>query len=93
MSDNIVKHSQAWVNFTYLNFLVSSCMMAIGIFWIPIDLASKGFFLMATLMIMQSAITVTKTMRDNDEASKMYNKIEDAKTEKLLMEVNQPDAA
>lgn len=93
MNDNVIKHSQAWVSFTYMNFGVSTFLMGAGIFWLPLDLATKGFLLMATLMIIQSAITVTKTMRDNEESGKLLNKIEDAKTEKLLMEVNRADAA
>ena len=93
MNDNPVKHSQAWVSFTYMNFAVSTFLMGAGIFWLPLDMPTKGFLLMATLMIIQSAITVTKTMRDNEESGKLINKIEDAKTEKLLMEVNRPEAA
>jgi len=38
-------------------------------------------------MLIQSCITLTKTVRDNDEAGKLVNRIEDAKTERLLMDV------
>jgi hypothetical protein len=37
-------------------------------------------------MLIQSCITLTKTIRDNDEAGKLVNRIEDAKTERLLRE-------
>jgi hypothetical protein len=30
---------------------------------------------------------MTKTIRDNEEAGKLVNRIEDAKTERLLMDV------
>jgi hypothetical protein len=36
----------------------------------------------------QSCISVTKTLRDNEEANKLLNRIEDAKTERLLMDVS-----
>lgn len=93
MSDAAIKHSPAWVNFTLLNFAVSTGMMSLGIFFLKLDMATKGFLIMATLMIIQSAITLTKTLRDNQEAGKLVSKIEDAKTEKLLMEINRGEAA
>ena len=47
----------------------------------------KGYLTMGIVMLVQSCITVTKTIRDNDETSKLVNRIEDAKTERLLMDV------
>ncbi|MFT5510741.1 MAG: hypothetical protein ACI89J_003838 [Hyphomicrobiaceae bacterium] len=85
MTEPTIKHSSAWINFTILSFAVSIGMMALGIYFLPLDLATKGFMIMATLMIIQSSITVTKTMRDNQEATKIVTKVEDAKTERLLM--------
>jgi hypothetical protein len=38
-------------------------------------------------MLTQSCITMTKTMRDMHEGDKLVNRIEDAKAERLLMEV------
>ena len=35
---------------------------------------------------MKACVTVTKTMRDNHAASRMVNRIEDARAEKSLME-------
>jgi hypothetical protein len=36
----------------------------------------------------QSCITMTKTMRDMHESDRMVNRLEDAKAERLLMEVS-----
>ena len=36
-------------------------------------------------MLVQTTVNVTKTLRDNQEADKLVRKIEDAKTEKLLL--------
>lgn len=85
MTEPTIKHSSAWINFTIVSFAVSVGMMALGIYFLPLDLATKGFMIMATMMIIQSSITVTKTMRDNQEATKIVTKVEDAKTERLLM--------
>lgn len=43
---------------------------------------------MGIIMLVQSSITVTKTMRDVHEASRLANRIDDAKTERLLREVS-----
>jgi hypothetical protein len=37
-------------------------------------------------MLVQSCITMTKTQRDMHEGARLMNRIEDARTEKLLME-------
>jgi hypothetical protein len=38
-------------------------------------------------MLVHTSITITKTLRDEEESKKFINKLEDAKTEKLLMDV------
>jgi hypothetical protein len=48
----------------------------------------KGYFAIGTLMLVQSCITLTKTIRDVQESAKLVNRIEDAKTERLLMEID-----
>jgi hypothetical protein len=84
---NNLHHSPAWVVFTYVSFAAALAMVVVGIILMPIDLAMKGYFGMGILMVIQSCMTLTKTIRDNDEAGKLVNRIEDAKTERLLMDV------
>jgi hypothetical protein len=43
---------------------------------------------MGTLFTVGSSITLSKTMRDEHEASKIINRIKDVKTEKILKEFN-----
>jgi len=81
------QHSPAWVAFTYISFGASAFMVGIGIWFLPLDLSIKGYLTMGFLMLVQSCITMTKTMRDNHESGKLVNRIEDAKAERLLMEV------
>jgi hypothetical protein len=42
---------------------------------------------MGIVMLIQSCVTLTKTVRDVHESSRLVNRIEDAKAERLLMEV------
>ncbi|MGF4382257.1 YiaA/YiaB family inner membrane protein [Klebsiella pneumoniae] len=50
----------------------------------------KGYLGMGVALLLQSAITLTKTMRDVHEADRLVNRLEDAKTERLLMDVQRP---
>lgn len=85
MNPNNPQHSSAWVSFTYANMLISLALMLGGILFLPLDIWIKGYMLMGVAMLVSSSITVTKTVRDIQESAKLVNKIEDAKTEQLLM--------
>jgi hypothetical protein len=83
-----VQHSGAWVTFTYASFGAAAFMVAAGVYFLPVDLWIKGYLAMGILMLIQCCVTLTKTVRDVHESSRMVNRIEDAKAERLLMEVN-----
>ena len=87
MTNETTQHSGAWVAFTYASFLGSAAMVALGILFMPMDIWIKGYLAMGTIMLVQSCITATKTIRDVHEGRRMVNRIEDAKTERLLMSV------
>ncbi len=87
MNNDTTQHSGAWVTFTYASFIGSLAMVGLGILFMPIDFWMKGYFGMGVVMLIQSCITATKTMRDVHEGRRMVNRIEDAKTERLLMSV------
>lgn len=87
MSNETTQHSGAWVAFTYASFLGAALMVALGILFMPIDIWMKGYFAMGVIMLVQSCITATKTVRDVHEGRRMVNRIEDAKTERLLLQV------
>ena len=57
-----------------------------------VDIWVKGYFAMGIVMLIQSCITMTKTIRDVHESGKLVNRIEDAKAERLLMEIDQGKA-
>ena len=79
-------HAPAWVFFTYVSFAASLLFMLGGIVALPIDLWMRAFLFVGALMVVQSSITLTKTQRDAHESARFINRIEDARTEKLLME-------
>jgi hypothetical protein len=84
----VAKPSEPWVLFTVASFILSAGMMAGGIYFLEASFAAKGFYAMAAIMLVHTAISITKTLRDIEESKRMINKIEDAKTEKLLMDIH-----
>jgi hypothetical protein len=78
-------HSGAWITFTYASFLGAVTMVGLGILFAPIDIWIKAYFGMGAALLIQSCITMTKTLRDVQEAGKLVNRIEDARAERLLM--------
>ena len=80
-------HSASWVSFTYAGFFGSLALVGLGIWSLPLDWWARGYLAMGIFLLVQSCITMTKTMRDNHEAAKLINKVEEARTERLLMEV------
>ena len=88
MNQTVQPHSGAWVTFTYLSFGGSAVMVALGVFFLPLDLWIKGYLAMGIIMLVQSCVTLTKTIRDVHEGDRFVNRIEDAKAERLLMEVS-----
>ncbi|MEM8702852.1 MAG: YiaA/YiaB family inner membrane protein [Pseudomonadota bacterium] len=91
MQDTQLKQSSNWMIFTAVSFSVAAIMMALGIYNLEASFSAKGFYAMASLMLVHTTVTLTKTLRDRDEAEKLHNRIEDAKTEKLLMDISRPE--
>jgi hypothetical protein len=87
MNNPVLHHSQSWIVFTYLSFAAALAMVVVGIIVMPLELGMKGYLVMGVVMLIQSCITLSKTLRDNEEAGKLASRIEDAKTERLLMDV------
>jgi hypothetical protein len=66
-------------------------MLALGLYMMPLDLWGKGYLAMGILMLVQTTVNITKTLRDNAESEKLIRKVEDARTEKLLVKFNRND--
>lgn len=89
LSNSSLRSSQAFTMFSYVNFLVAATMMAGGVYFLEASFAAKGFYAMAALMLVSATVGITKALRDKEEADRLHNKLEDARTERLLAEVSQ----
>ncbi len=83
MNDN-TNHSSAWIGFTYANLVAALTLTLGGVIFLPIDFWIKGYMVMGIAMVTSSSVIVTKTMRDRQESTRLINKIEEAKTERIL---------
>jgi hypothetical protein len=84
-TQNNTGHSGSWIAFSYASFFGAAAMMGIGILFAPIDIWIKAYFAMGSALLVQSCFTMAKTLRDVHESSKLVNRIEDARAERLLM--------
>ncbi|MEL6791818.1 MAG: YiaA/YiaB family inner membrane protein [Pseudomonadota bacterium] len=87
-----MQNSKAYVYFAYLSFFIALGATLIGAWMTEMTLAMKGFMTMGVLFLTGSAFTLAKTVRDEHEAKLFHNRLEEAKTEKLLREVEREAA-
>ena len=78
--------SASWIVFTKMSFLISLGAMALGISMLPLDVWAKGYLGMGLFFLVSSTISVSKTLRDKHEFDRIINRVEEAKTEKILKE-------
>ena len=91
MTTATTPHTSAWVSFTYASTFAAAGLVAAGVLFLPVDWWSKGYLGMGIVTLVQSIVTLTKTLRDNHEAGRLASRIEDARTEQILMRVKGTD--
>lgn len=76
--------SSGWIMFSYIIFGLSILMMGFGIYRLEADSWVKSYFMMSSLLLVAGSLIFAKTSRDRFESGKLLQKIEKAKTEKML---------
>ncbi|MEZ4931970.1 MAG: YiaA/YiaB family inner membrane protein [Saprospiraceae bacterium] len=84
MYENV--NTKSFYNMAWIGFVISLVGMVLGLVYLESTFAMKGFLAMSYLFSLTSCFTVAKVVRDRHEADKFINKVENAKTEKLLNE-------
>ena len=83
-------NTKAFYNLGWIAFAISFIGMAVGLMYLEASFAMKGFLGMSYLFSVTSCFTVAKVVRDRHESQRFINKVETAKTEKLLTEYSEP---
>ena len=79
-------NSKSFYNMSWIAFGLSFVGMLVGLVYMEVDLAMKGFLGMSYLFSLTASFTLAKVVRDRHEAERFINKVESAKTEKFLNE-------
>jgi hypothetical protein len=80
------KDTNAWIAQVWVSFAISVGATAVGIAYLPMDNWIKGYMGMGYLFSLSSAFTLAKTIRDNQEATRLTARIDEARVEKILAE-------
>ncbi|MEM6974481.1 MAG: YiaA/YiaB family inner membrane protein [Pseudomonadota bacterium] len=80
-------HSKAWAYYCWANFAVAGSILSIGIWQADISLTFQAFLTMGMLYITASAFNLAKVLRDEHEQGEWHNRLEAARTEQLLRQV------
>ncbi|CAM2011078.1 YiaA/YiaB family inner membrane protein [Acanthopleuribacter pedis] len=82
------QNSQGWVFFVKAAFFLSLVAMSTAILFLPTTVWIKGYLAMGSLMVVTTSIMLSKTMRDEFEARKLVNRLNEARTEQFLKDVD-----
>ncbi len=80
------KDTSAWIFQVWISFIISVGATSISIVYLPVDNWVKSYMAMGYLFSLSSAFTLAKTIRDNQEASRLTARIDEARVEKILAE-------
>ena len=85
-SGTLNPHTSSWNFLVWTGFIVSFGATAIGLIVAPLHIWVKAFLGMGVLFITVSCFSLAKTLRDQHEQRKLVNRINEARTERLLSE-------
>ena len=89
MYPDMQSSSASWMFFVKASFFISITAMIVGIIFLPADITVKAYLAICALFVVNSTITLSKTMRDEHESQRLVNKISEAKTQQILKEFTQ----
>lgn len=86
MDSELSSNSAGWLFFVKVSFAVALLATGTGIVFAPIDMLVKGYMAICALFLVTTAITLSKTMRDEHESKRIHNRLSEARAQQLLKE-------
>jgi hypothetical protein len=80
--------TSAWEFFVKVAFAIAIGSTLLGIYLLPGALVIKGYFLISSLFLVFATITMSKTVRDKHESDRLHNKITEARTSKIIRDMD-----
>ena len=78
--------SSSWLFFVKTTFAIALAAMAAFSVLMDGNLLVKGYLALKSLFLVSATIMLSKTLRDEHEAQRLLNRINEAKTNKILKE-------
>lgn len=69
-----------------VTFAVSLCSMLVAIVTMPGEVWQRAFLGMGTIFLVSSAFTLAKCVRDQQERSEVYQRLDQARVDRILAE-------
>ena len=88
-TNDLQSSSHAWLFFVKVSFGIALVSMVGGILMMPGGPVIQGYFALCSLFLVSSTITLSKTMRDDHEAQRLFNRISEARTSRILQEYSE----
>lgn len=83
---NVTRTTAAFYVQSVVAFGIALFSMVIGIWYLPVNGWIRGFLCLGTLFLVSSAFTLAKVIRDQQDASEIYTRIDKARVDKILAE-------
>ncbi|MCB1699447.1 MAG: hypothetical protein H6985_02135 [Pseudomonadales bacterium] len=80
--------TSAWDFFVKLAFALAVSATMMGIYMLPGELIVKGYFIISSIFLVFSTITMSKTIRDKHESDRLHNKISEARTSRIIRDMD-----
>ena len=80
--------TSAWDFFVKLAFALAVSATMMGIYMLPGELSVKGYFIISSIYLVFSTITMSKTIRDKHESDRLHNKISEARTSRIIRDMD-----
>ncbi|MCB1874721.1 MAG: hypothetical protein KDH88_01970 [Chromatiales bacterium] len=87
--NDIQSSSTGWLFYVKAAFVIALVAMGSGILFMPGGLMVQGYFALCSLFLVSATITLSKTLRDDHEARRLINRINDARTSRMLQEYSE----
>lgn len=79
-------HTPAWIAQVWISFALAAIGMLIGIYYLDVSSWARAFLGAMTLLVINSSISLSKTVRDLHEGQRLVRRVDDARVAKLIAE-------
>lgn len=69
-----------------ISFVIALLAVVLGVLYLPVDGWMRAFLALGALYLFTSTFTLAKCVRDQQETSLVYHRIDQARVDKLLAE-------